>query len=58
LDHFRRRTGESSNAQHSSSTVIDVCPVRPEARSDMARAITMLIAVSSMGSSFSFHRLV
>ena len=47
------RTFESSNDQHSSRTVILCCPVLPDARSCIAWAIIMLIAVSSLGSSLS-----
>ena len=45
------RTGESSSDQHSSSTVMLCWPVLPDARSCMAWAIIMLMAVSSFGSS-------
>src|SRR5207302_4243197 len=44
------RLGESSSAQHSSSTVIDGWPHRPDARCATALAMTMLIDVSSNGS--------
>ena len=45
-------TGESSKDQHSSSTGMLGCPLFPEARSAMAFAINMLIAVSRWKSEF------
>src|SRR5581483_8617378 len=45
--------GESSSDQHSSRTVMLGWPERPEARSDIECAMSMLMAVSSLGSELS-----